>query len=388
MIDRETIERCAKAIVESMNLKDGDSVVVRGGTHIQQLLEDIGYECYRHGAIPLIISTSDDYSSRVMRDIPAETLERTPQHLLGAYERMDCVITVEPYKDPSIQTKFPREKLEARVRSGTPLRKILHGEEGPGKKWCYSGWPTREAARFFKTDYELFERFIIGGITYPYQELRKRCKLIAEKLVGARSIHVEDPQGTDFWVAIEGRRVNLDDGFVDDEDVEAGDLGNNLPAGEVFVAPLEDRGEGTIFCPLTIDRLSGELIRGVSLTFRDGRLDLDSVEAEEGADLVVSSFRQTQKIDQETQEEVRTLNVAELGIGCNPKITKAIGYVLTDEKIGGSVHLAFGANNSFGGTSKSAMHWDFVTVPEASVTVELADGREVTIMDRGRLVQD
>jgi len=42
--------------------------------------------------------------------------------------------------------------------------------------------------------------------------------------------------------------------------------------------------------------------------------------------------------------ELRTYNVAELGIGCNPEITRAIGYILTDEKIIGSVHLAFGFN--------------------------------------------
>ena len=387
-MDRKTIQDCARSIVASMNLREGDAVILRGGTHTQQLLEDIGYECYKVGAIPLIVSSSDDYSSRIMRDIPAKTLERIPKHLLGAFEHTDCFITIEPYRDPSIQARFPREKLEARIRSQTPLRKIVYGEDsGPGRKWCYAGWPTEEAAQFYKTDYELLERFIIQGMTYPIEELRNRCKRIADKLVGAKTIHVTDPQGTDFKVEVEGRRINLDDGLVDDEDVKAGDLGNNLPAGEVFIAPIENKGEGTLFCPLTIDRLSGSLIRGVTLTFKGGVLDLDSIEAEEGRDLVVKSFEQTLRVDRETYKEVRTLNVAELGIGSNPKITKAIGYILTDEKIAGSVHLAFGSNKSFGGTSNSAMHWDFVTVPQASITVQMKDGREVPVMDNGRLVE-
>ena len=56
---------------------------------------------------------------------------------------------------------------------------------------------------------------------------------------------------------------------------------------------------------------------------------------------LVATFKQCEKIDKEKNlAELRTYNVAELGIGCNPEITKAIGYILTDEKINGSVHVA------------------------------------------------
>jgi len=85
--------------------------------------------------------------------------------------------------------------------------------------------------------------------------------------------------------------------------------------------------------------------------------------------------------------ELRTYNVAELGIGCNPEITRAIGYILTDEKIIGSVHLAFGFNKSFGGTSASQMHWDFVTAPKANITVEYQDGSKKLIMENGKLTE-
>ncbi|GAH87458.1 unnamed protein product, partial [marine sediment metagenome] len=77
-----------------------------------------------------------------------------------------------------------------------------------------------------------------------------------------------------------------------------------------------------------------------------------------------------------------------LGIGCNPEITKAIGYILTDEKINGSVHVAFGFNKAFGGTSVSQMHWDFVTAPQANITVEDKDGTKKLIMEKGKLINN
>jgi len=157
------------------------------------------------------------------------------------------------------------------------------------------------------------------------------------------------------------------------------DLGNNLPAGELFIAPHETFGEGTICCPITMDvRFSRKIIKDVTLHFKDGKLLLDECIAGTNRDLMIDSFKKSMEIDKE-EKEVRTTNIGELGIGCNPAIDKSIGYILTDEKLGGSVHVAFGSNYSYGGTSKSSMHWDFVTHPSA--TIEIVDTGKVIMKD-------
>ena len=72
---------------------------------------------------------------------------------------------------------------------------------------------------------------------------------------------------------------------------------------------------------------------------------MNKVSADTNLDILIDAFKQREKIDREKKvPEIRTYNVGELGIGCNPVITKAIGYILTDEKINGSVHVAFGFN--------------------------------------------
>ncbi len=379
VITKSKILKCADSIVTGMNLKRGENVVIRAGIHAQKLFEEIGILCFKRSALPLILTSSDTFTARMYKEIFEEILETTPKHYLAAMKEADAYIVVEPFKDPKIRNVFPREKIAATTKANIPIRKVLYGEEdSPGKKWTYAGWPTREAADFYNVEYQDLERLIIDGIATKALHLRKNTSKIAGFLRERDLIHIKDRKGTDFICKIKSRRVNEDDGIVDDEDIKMGDLGNNLPAGEVFVAPHETYGKGTLFCPVTIDRFTNKIIRNITLHFENGRLLLNECTAENNCDKMIDSFRQCLKID-DKEKTIRTTNIAELGIGCNPAIDRAIGYILTDEKLSGSVHVAFGSNLGYGGTSKSSIHWDFVTDP--SVTVEDAETKEVLIQD-------
>jgi len=72
-------------------------------------------------------------------------------------------------------------------------------------------------------------------------------------------------------------------------------------------------------------------------------------------------------------------NLAELGIGTNDR-AKITGNVLEDEKVMGTIHLAFGDNSTFGGKVKVDVHLDGLVLKP---TVEV-DGKE--IMKNGRLM--
>lgn len=393
MITKDKIKLCAENIARSISIKkEGEFVVIRGGAYSQELLEEIGLSILRKGGIPHLSYTSDYYTETIFQDnqIKVETLEKTPIHYLKMIEHIDAYIIIEPLEDPSINAKAPRDKIDAGAKARVPLRDIVYGlkeEFAPGKKWCYAAWPSKKAAEYYNIDYELYERFIVGGISIPYDTMNKITKNLGRFFDNAKKVHVNDDFGTDFWVSIENRKKILDDGVISDEQIALGDLGGNLPAGEVFFPPEEKKGEGKLFCPLTKDRLSDKIIKNVELTFKEGKLLIDKTTADTNLEDLIASFKKCEEMDKANKvPELRTYNVAELGIGCNPEITQAIGYILTDEKIIGSVHLAFGFNKSFGGTSASQMHWDFVTAPKANISVEYMDGSKKLIMEAGKLV--
>src|SRR5204862_488637 len=72
-------------------------------------------------------------------------------------------------------------------------------------------------------------------------------------------------------------------------------------------------------------------------------------------------------------------NLAELGIGTNEAATMT-GNVLEDEKILGSVHVAFGASAGIGGTVSVPVHLDFVVLEP---TLDIGGTR---VIDAGRFV--
>jgi leucyl aminopeptidase (aminopeptidase T) len=72
-------------------------------------------------------------------------------------------------------------------------------------------------------------------------------------------------------------------------------------------------------------------------------------------------------------------NLAELGVGTNDR-AMLTGNVLEDEKVLGTVHVAFGASAGIGGTVSVPVHLDCV-VREPTLTAD-----DVTVVERGRFV--
>ncbi|MFQ5979690.1 MAG: aminopeptidase [Candidatus Heimdallarchaeota archaeon] len=387
MVTQQEIRKCSQAIVDCINVKKGDGVVVQGWLHQKEILEEILIGLYERGAIPYLNMSWDRIEQRKMETIDANILELAPRHKTELFQAMDAFIGLEPYEDPAIQHNFPREKITAAQKSSGPLRDILYDEKD-GKKWLYAGWPTKQAAQMYGIEFEDLERFTIGGMMVPVSELKEKCAALGKLLTHAAAIHVWDSQGSDFVAEVTDRSIVLDNGIITQEKYERNERGANLPAGEVFIAPHEEKGSGTIYSPLTRDRFSNKIIKNVNLTFEDGRLQLDKCTAGENGDQLFDTFEKAIKMDEERYGgQSKALNIAELGIGLNNAITKAIGYILTDEKIGGTVHVAFGNNSSFGGISKSNLHWDFVSAVGVSIKVTYKDGSSKLIMEDGKMLK-
>jgi leucyl aminopeptidase (aminopeptidase T) len=189
-----------------------------------------------------------------------------------------------------------------------------------------------------------------------YGEIRRRSRAVADALTGGREVHVTSDEGTDVTFLVEGRT-----GLSDDGDLTAPGAFGNLPAGEGFIAPVEGATQGRIVFDGAAVLYGEPLI----VTIEDGyAVDL----AGEAGD----RFRR--EIEPRGAE---AFAVAELGIGTNDA-ARATGLVLEDEKILGSIHVAFGDNHTFGGTIRVSSHVDRVVLrPSVAVdgTMLLQDGR-------------
>jgi aminopeptidase len=385
MIDPAIFPELASNVIDNLNVRDGEAVFIVGGAHQQAFLEEIGVQVACRGGQPFISALSDAYQRRMLETCTVEQCLRTPKIRLGITQAMDAIVVIEPYSDPGIRRGFG-EKLKARNEGMQPIDDIIYGK--PGKRWVYMGWATEAMARMYGVPLPVLEKLVVGGCHIDYPALRADCLHVMRLLQGAGRVHVTDPRGTDFWLEVGGRRLNADDGLWSAEKEATGDLGANLPAGEVYVAPLETSGEGTIVCPLTIDELSrSTVLRDVRLYFKDGVLVPERCTAGEGQGVLGDCLGKFVEADLSRYGAPNALRVAELGIGLNPAIDRAIGYILTDEKLRGSVHVAFGRSDDYGGAIASTMHWDFVTAPEVTLEAEYADGSSRTLIRDGKLLK-
>jgi len=194
-----------------------------------------------------------------------------------------------------------------------------------------------------------------------YGALHELTAGLADRLAGSKRVRVTTPGGTDCTFDVTGREWKLDDGVLD----EPGAFGN-LPAGEVFVSPLATGAQGVCVIDRSI-ALAGEGLvdEPIVLTFREGRIvGIEGGRSAESARTVIAEAGEGADV------------VAELGIGTNER-ARITGSVITDEKVLGTAHVAFGdnASPSYGGDNRATIHVDGVM---ADATIE-ADGRVVMI---------
>jgi aminopeptidase len=191
-----------------------------------------------------------------------------------------------------------------------------------------------------------------------FPTMTARSRAVAELLTGAERAHVTCPRGSDFTVDLSGRT-----GIADDGDLSAAGAFGNLPCGEGFISPLT--GEGTLVAA-TLASL-GIPDEPTRLTVREGRLaDASGEWGARWAGLMDAAGEQGR-------------NLAELGVGTNERATLT-GNILEDEKMLGTVHVAFGASAGIGGTVSVPIHLDCL-VEDATLDVG-----ETRVLDAGRFV--
>lgn len=195
-----------------------------------------------------------------------------------------------------------------------------------------------------------------GGLDADYEKIAKTIRKFGRRFQRSTRVRVVSDAGTNIEFSIEGRNWILDDNGVCHR---RGSI-TNLPAGKVFIAPIERTARGRI----VIDgAFMGDDREVVDLTLTDGHI-------------VSMKGPQVAMTLMDHGKCARTL--CEFGIGMNPK-SRVIGNILEDQKALGTVHFGFGDNSTFGGQVKCDIHVDgMVLSPDVIID-------DVQIIEKGML---
>lgn len=206
------------------------------------------------------------------------------------------------------------------------------------------------------------EDIMVRCMNADYQRIAERTHELCAMLERTSSVRVTAPSGTDIRLPIAGRKAHASSGLFR----QRGEWGN-LPTGEAYLAPLEGQSSGVVV-------VDGSMA-GVGVTQQPIRIVVENGYATE-----ITGGPEAQTLIALLEPHGRDArNVAEFGIGTNDR-ARLTGVILEDEKVMGTIHIAFGDNKSMGGTVGVPSHLDgLVKQP----TVWFDDRK---IMEDGRFV--
>ncbi len=323
-----------------------------GYPQARPLLEAVTREIGRRGAYPLLRLTFGGglvYHRDWVRHAPLELLAEPAPIDVHTLDHCDALLAIAAPDNTRDGSDIAPERMSLVQRAYRRSTERVNANDFP---WVMCWYPTPALAQDAGLPLSAFEDFLYGAVLLDWEAEHARLSKLAGLFDAAAEVRIVG-EGTDLRLSLEGRRTEVDAGM------------GNMPGGEFFGCPVEDSAEGVITFAEFPQLRDGRQLRNVRLRFSGGTVVDASADSEE------------QFLLDTLDSDPGARRIGELGVGCNPGITRYMGNVYFDEKIDGSVHIALGFGFAdLGGTNESAIHWDLVKDLRSGGRIEL-DGRTV-----------
>lgn len=182
------------------------------------------------------------------------------------------------------------------------------------------------------------------ALQVDFHALAPTCFGVAGRLTDAREALLTTPAGTYLTMSLKARKANALTCMVGKGEFSP------VPNIEANIVPIEGSPEGIIVVDASVPYLGIGVIRqAITITVKAGHIT--SVEGGDQASVLREAWLR--------QRDTNVYNIAELGIGLNPK-ARMTGVMLSDEGVYGSVHIGTGTSINLGGTVKAASHYDLL----------------------------
>lgn len=338
------VQNLAKILVGySTQVKEGEVVSIDGENAAAPLLLAVYEEVLKAGGNPVLNVALDGQIAAYFKHASDKQLEWISPFAEWMVDHADVRIAIGATTNTRELSGVPPERQSLRQSvTGDLMTRAMKRSAAGDFRWVYTIFPTSAYASEAEMSLADYEDFYYGACLADdgdpltaWKRASEETERLAEWIEGHEEVRITAP-GTDIKLGIAGRK------FIPC----VGD--HNMPDGEFFTGPIEDATEGEVSFHLPAV-IGGREVSGVRLKFEAGKV-VDA-SADRGEEFLIAQL--------DTDEGARTLG--ELGIGTNYGIDRGTREVLLDEKIGGTIHMAFGqAYPESGGTNESAVHTDLV----------------------------
>jgi aminopeptidase len=383
----DRLERYAELVVRvGANVQPGQEVFLLANVEHRDLARALTRQAYRAGAAYVNVLYNDMHVRRAMIELgPDSALTYAPEWLKTFVRSCggNAMLATTGDPEPELLGDLDGERVGRAVAQDIVEIRMQQMSEN-SVNWCGIGAPNEGWATqvFGEPDVErLWEKVAFCmrlDEPDPVAAWQEHLARLEQRSKSLNDLHPEvlryRAPGTDLTVGLLPNARWMSGA----SDTSGGiRYVANMPTEEVFTSPDRRRAEGTIRSTMPFP-LSGQIVRGLELTFEEGRAV--RVEAETGADLVRSHFATIENADRlgEVALVTRESRVGQSG---------TLFYdVLFDENA--TCHIAYGMGLPFvfdgepdEGLNMANMHVDFmVGGPELEVDAVLSDGTAVPLI--------
>lgn len=332
MVDADLI-KTAKIIVEhSTKIKKGEVVQIIGDYAAKDIVVEVYKQALLKGAYPRVHVSLPGMSYIFYKNASEEQLKHFPKISMYEMKNTDAVIYIGAPDNTKELANVDPKRIAERQKVLKPLFKYRSEKT----KWLIFYYPSPALAQEGGMSVEEFREFVYKSSIVDFDKMAKQQEKLKKLIDKGSKIRIVT-KNTDVTFSIKGRKgIKC-----------AGEF--NLPDGEVFTSPVENSAEGHV--EFSYPALyQGREVEGIFVEFRKGKA------------VKIKAQKNEEFLRKVLETDKGAKYIGEIGIGTNYNIDKFVKNILFDEKIGGTVHLAFGkAYKEAGGKNESAIHWDILT---------------------------
>jgi aminopeptidase len=344
----------AKLVVDyALKIKSGENVIISGGVEAQDFIKSLYKEVILRGAHPNLRIGIPGLNAFFYKHAKKHQIEKFPEVFDYAVKKSQKYIGISTTSNTKELTSCDPKKITARQKVTHPISKyICNGR--PNILRSSVAFPCEALAQEAEMDLTEYENFVYGACLQDWKKLGKKINKILNKFQKGKSVHLIG-KGVDLKFDIHGKLAMSD---LD---------GENIPMGEIFMAPVRESLNGWIKFDYPAIR-DGKEVTDIELNFENGKV------------VKAKASKNEDFLKEMLSTDENASYVGEFGIGLNPKVDRFTKDLLFDEKMGGTIHLALGsAYEQNGGGNESAIHWDIVKDMKKSKII--LDGK--VIQDKG-----
>ena len=339
----------------SLDVKPETNVIISGGEEAREFILELYKEVILRGAHPVVNIRLDGMSDFYYKYASKKQLEKFPDIQMDMIMKSQYYIGINTSGNTRELSNADPKKIMVRKKVTRPIGDHVVNSADKKEGWMKRvtiGFPCVALAQEAGMSLNDYENFVFSACLIDWKKFGKRMDKLCNVFEKASDVHLVG-DGVDLKFSIAGKNCVPDKGE------------ENMPGGEVFMAPVRDSMNGWI--KFDYPRVvNGNLISSVKLRFENGKVVEYS--ADEGEEFLKELLA--------TDENASY--VGEFGVGCNPGIKKYTNDLLFDEKLDGTIHLALGmAYKQNGGGNDSAIHVDIVK-----------DMKKAKIVLDGKVVQE